>query len=63
MLNTASKALLAAAMLAMPVCVAADSSLAGRLDELAREGMSRTQTQGLAVAVIDDGKDRLPLIP
>jgi CubicO group peptidase (beta-lactamase class C family) len=59
MLHNAYKALLAVALSATPFCDAAEISLAGRLDALVQEGMTRTQAQGLAVAVIDDGKVEL----
>jgi CubicO group peptidase (beta-lactamase class C family) len=59
MLHSACKAFLAAAFFAIPVCHASENSLASRLDALVQEGMSRTQTQGLAVAVIDNGKVEL----
>jgi CubicO group peptidase (beta-lactamase class C family) len=59
MFRIACKALLATVMLAMPIAEASENSLAVRLDALVQEGMSRTQTQGLAIAVIDDGKVEL----
>jgi CubicO group peptidase (beta-lactamase class C family) len=59
MLRTARKALLATVILAMPIAEASEKSLADRLDVLVQEGMSRTKTQGLAIAVIDDGKVEL----
>ena len=59
MLRTAFRALLATVILAMPIAEASEKSLAVRLDALVQEGMSRTQTQGLAIAVIDDGKVEL----
>ncbi len=59
MLHSVSKALLATALLTLPVCHASERSLASRLDAMIQEGMSRTQTQGLAVAVIENGKVEL----
>jgi CubicO group peptidase (beta-lactamase class C family) len=55
MLNITRNRLFACALLLFPaIALAADS--ADRLDVLVKEGMERTQTQGLAIAIIDNGK-------
>lgn len=53
------KAILVGALLLFPRQGNAENSLESRLDENVKAGMARTQTQGIAVAVIENGKVKI----
>ncbi len=59
MLNAMSKAFIAGAVMMIPTQSLTAKSVANALDVEVREGMERTQTQGLAVAIIENGTVKL----